>query len=282
MSNYLLAKRMLKNTISKILALISAVFALSFLAWILGTLIRRGIVGFNLKTFTEITPPPGSSGGLINAIVGSYMIVTIATFFAVIIGVFAVIFLCVYGRNSFLTPMTRFINDILLSAPSVILGLFVYTVYVVKVGHFSGWAGVMALTIIAVPIIIRTTDNVFNLVPNELREAAYALGAPQWKIVWKIILPIAKSGIITGVILSVARISGETAPLLFTALNNQFWSVDMNKPMASLPVVIFQYAMSPYNDWHELAWAGALFLTLFVFLLNISVRILFRQKIVLH
>lgn len=275
-------KRSLKNKVVITIATIAVMVALYFLGWILYTLVAKGFASFQLKTFVENTPPPGSSGGLLNAIVGSFMMVGIASIAGLIVGVFVVIYFSEFGKNNALTHVTRFINDVLLSAPSVILGLFIYQLYVIKVGHFSGWAGAIVLSIITIPIIIRTTDNVFALVPRELKEAGYALGAPQWKIILRIILPITKTGIITGTILAIARISGETAPLLFTALNNQFWNADMNKPMANLPVVIFQYAMSPYKDWQDLAWSGALILTLFVFCLNISVRILFRQKIVLH
>jgi phosphate transport system permease protein len=224
-----------------------------------------------------MTPPPGSSGGLLNAIVGSLMMSVVGVLIGTPIGILAGTYLAEFGQRGWLAPITRFINDLLLSAPSIVIGLFVYEVYVVHVKHFSGWAGALALSIIVIPIVIRTTENMLRLIPNTLREAAAALGSPQWKVVSFVTLRAARAGIITGVMLAIARISGETAPLLFTALNNQFWSADMNAPMANLPVVIFQFALSPYEDWKTLAWAGALLITLAVLLINILARSVFRQ-----
>jgi len=227
--------------------------------------------------FTQMTPPPGSDGGLLNAIAGSLLMVGVATLIATPTGVLAGIYLAEFGRRSWLAPLTRFVNDILLSAPSIILGLFIYAIYVANVRHFSGWAGCFALALIAIPVVVRATDNMLSLVPNSLREAAAALGAPKWKIVLLITLRAARAGVITGMLLAVARISGETAPLLFTALNNQFWSANIGQPLANVPVVIFQYAMSPYDEWHALAWAGALVLTAFVLGLNLVVRFFARK-----
>jgi phosphate transport system permease protein len=230
--------------------------------------------------FLQTTPPPGSAGGLANAIAGSVMIVGVATLIATPIGILAGIYLAEYGRSGLVARVTRFINDILLSAPSIVLGLFVYTVYVMKVGHFSGWAGSAALGLIAIPVVVRTTENMLQLVPASLREAAVALGAPMYKVILTVTLRAVRGGVMTGILLAVARMSGETAPLLFTALNNQFWSLDMNGPMANLPVVIFQFALSPYDDWKDLAWAGAFLITLTVLILNILARTLFRQSVV--
>jgi phosphate transport system permease protein len=227
--------------------------------------------------FTQTTPPPGSDGGLINAIFGSLMMVAVAVLIGTPIGILAGTYLAEYGQRGWLTPATRFINDVLLSAPSIVIGLFIYAIYVANVRHFSGWAGAFALSIIVIPVVVRTTDDMLKLVPNSLREAAVALGCPTWKMVTLVCYRAAKAGMITGVLLAIARISGETAPLLFTALNNQFWSSDMNKPMANLPVVIFQFAMSPYDDWHRLAWGGAALITLLVLGINIAARALFRK-----
>jgi len=253
-------------------------FGLFWLGWILWTLLEHGIPGLGMHLFTQTTPPPGSSGGLINAIFGSVMMVILATLIGTPIGILAGTYLAEFGQRGWLAPVTRFINDVLLSAPSIVIGLFVYEIYVVKVGHFSGWGGTLALSILVIPVVIRTTENMLRLIPNSLREAAAALGTPQWKIINFVTLRAARAGILTGVLLAVARISGETAPLLFTALNNQFWSTDMNQPMANLPVVIFQFAMSPYADWQSLAWAGALLITMSVLTLNIVARIMFRQN----
>jgi phosphate transport system permease protein len=225
-----------------------------------------------------MTRPPGAAGGLLNAIFGSVVIVGVATFVSTPIGILAGIYLAEFGKDGWLASVTRFINDILLSAPSIVIGLFVYTVYVAQVGHFSGWAGSAALALIAIPVVVRTTENMLHLVPSSLREAAIALGAPMWKVILMVTLKAVRGGVITGVLLAVARMSGETAPLLFTALNNQFWSVNMNQPMANLPVVIFQFAMSPFEDWKTLAWAGALLITLAVLAINILARTFFRQS----
>jgi phosphate transport system permease protein len=240
-------------------------------------LFQNGLAALSPVLFTQDTPPPGSAGGLKNAIFGSLVIVGSATLISTPIGILAGIYLAEFGKGSKLASITRFINDILLSAPSIVIGLFVYTVFVMQVNHFSGWAGSMALALIAIPVVVRTTENMLHLVPNSLREAAVALGAPMWKVILMVTLKAVRGGVITGILLAVARISGETAPLLFTALNNQFWSTDMNAPMANLPVVIFQFAMSPFEDWKTLAWAGALLITLAVLLLNILARTVFRQ-----
>ncbi|MFO1282853.1 MAG: phosphate ABC transporter permease PstA [Burkholderiales bacterium] len=252
-------------------------FGMAFLLWILFELVFRGVAALSPSLFVQTTPPPGSAGGLANAIVGSVLIVCVATLAATPVGVMAGVYLAEYGKGSRLADATRFINDILLSAPSIVVGLFVYTVYVARVGHFSGWAGAAALGLIAVPVVVRTTENMLRLVPGTLREAAVALGAPMWKVTLRVTLRAVRGGVITGVLLAVARVSGETAPLLFTALNNQFWSSNMNAPMANLPVVIFQFAMSPYEDWKALAWVAALLITLAVLVLNILARTLFRQ-----
>jgi phosphate transport system permease protein len=224
-----------------------------------------------------MTPPPGSKGGLLNAVMGSLLMATMGTLIGTPIGIFAGIYLAEYGNRGWLAPVTRFINDILLSAPSIVIGLFIYEIYVFQVGHFSAWAGSLALALIVIPVVVRTTENMLRLVPDSLREAAVALGTPQWKMILMVTLKAVRAGVITGILLAIARISGETAPLLFTALNNQFWTTNLNAPMSNLPVVIFQFAMSPYSDWQELAWAGALFITLTVLVLNIVARLFFRQ-----
>jgi phosphate transport system permease protein len=224
-----------------------------------------------------MTPPPGSKGGLLNAIMGSLLMATMGTLIGTPVGIFAGIYLAEYGNRGWLAPVTRFINDILLSAPSIVIGLFIYEIYVFQVGHFSAWAGSLALALIVIPVVVRTTENMLRLVPDSLREAAVALGTPQWKMILMVTLKAVRAGVITGILLAIARISGETAPLLFTALNNQFWTTNLNAPMSNLPVVIFQFAMSPYSDWQELAWAGALFITLTVLVLNIVARLFFRQ-----
>ena len=270
-------RRLWVNRINLAMSLAAMAVGMLFLLWILAVLFANGVSALSPKLFTQMTPPPGSAGGLMNAIYGSVLIVATATLISTPIGILAGIYLAEYGRNGVLAETTRFINDILLSAPSIILGLFIYTVYVVYVGHFSGWAGSMALALIAVPVVVRTTENMLRLVPHSLREAAVALGAPMWKVILMVTLKAVRGGVITGVLLAVARISGETAPLLFTALNNQFWSTDMNGPMANLPVVIFQFAMSPFDDWKALAWAAALLITLAVLVLNILARTVFRQ-----
>ncbi len=256
------------------LSLAATAFGLLFLVLVLGTLLSNGLGAIRPSLFTETTPPPGSAGGLLNAIFGSVAMTAIATAVGTPTGILAGTFLAEYARTSWFGEVVRFINDILLSAPSIIIGLFVYAVMVVPMGHFSGWAGAMALAVIMIPVVVRTTEDMMRLVPNSLREAAAALGAPKWRIVVTVTYRAAVQGMLTGVLLAVARISGETAPLLFTALNNQFWSADMNAPMANLPVVIFQFAMSPYADWTALAWGGALLITVTILVLNIGARYL--------
>lgn len=270
-------RRRLINKLNLAVSLLTVMVALFFLFWILFTLFSQGFAHISMDVFTKMTPPPGSSGGLLNAIAGSLYMVLMATLIGTPVGIMAGTYLAEFGRAGWLAPATRFINDILLSAPSIVIGLFVYEVVVFRVGHFSGWAGALALALIVVPVVVRTTENMLQLVPSSLREAAAALGAPQWKIVVMVAYRAAKAGMLTGILLAVARISGETAPLLFTALNNQFWSDNLNGPMASLAVIIFQFAMSPYEDWHRLAWAGALLITLFVLGLNILARALFKK-----
>lgn len=276
--NALYSRRLLVNRVALFLAMSAMVFGLAFLTWILVVLISKGISGLNLAVFTQMTPAPGSEGGLLNAIYGSFIMVGVATFVATPIGIMAGIYLAEFGKRGWVGPTTRFVNDILLSAPSIILGLFVYAVIVANAKHFSGWAGSVALALIAIPVVVRTTESMLNLVPSTLREAAAALGAPQWKVVLIVALRAVRGGVITGVMLAVARISGETAPLLFTALNNQFWSADMNAPMANLPVAIFQFALSLFENWVSLAWVGALLITFSVLLLNILARALFDQR----
>ena len=271
-------RRVWVNRINLAMSLATMALGMVFLLWILAILFGRGLDAISASLFTQMTPPPGASGGLANAIFGSVVIVATATMISTPIGILAGIWLAEYGGNGALAEVTRFVNDMLLSAPSIVLGLFVYTVYVVRVGHFSGWAGSMALALIAIPVVVRTTENMLRLVPSSLREAAVALGAPMWRVILMVTLKAVRGGVITGVLLAVARISGETAPLLFTALNNQFWSGDMNAPIANLPVVIFQFAMSPFADWQALAWAAALLITLTVLVLNILARTAFRQR----
>ncbi|WP_432721643.1 phosphate ABC transporter permease PstA [Jeongeupia wiesaeckerbachi] len=268
-------RRRLINKLSLMLSLAAMAFGLFWLLWILYTLFSNGLAGLVPSLFTQTTPAPGSAGGLANAIVGSLAMSASGVAIGTPIGILAGTYLAEFGDRGWLAPSTRFINDILLSAPSIVIGLFIYDVYVSTVGHFSGWAGALALSLLVIPVVVRTTENMLRLVPNSMREAAYALGAPQWKMVLQISLRAAQAGVVTGILLAVARIVGETAPLLFTALNNQFFS-GMNEPMANLPVVIFQYAMSPYEDWHTLAWAGALLIGLFVLSLNIIARVLVR------
>ena len=271
-------RRVWVNRFNLLMSLATMTFGMVFLLWILFTLFSKGLAAFGLALFTQMTPPPGSDGGLANAIFGSLMIVGSAILVATPIGIMAGIYLAEVGRDNWIAKITRFINDILLSAPSIVIGLFVYTLVVSNVKHYSGWAGAAALAIIAVPVVVRTTETMLLLVPNSMREAAVALGAPQWRVVLMVTLKSVQSGVVTGVLLALARISGETAPLLFTSLNNQFWSSDMNAPMANLPVAIFQFAMSPYEEWQRLAWAGALLITLTVLVLNVIARTLFRQK----
>jgi phosphate transport system permease protein len=271
-------KRLWINRFNLVMSLLTMAFGMTFLLWILSVLFLNGFAALSPTLFTQTTPPPGAAGGLANAIFGSVVIVGVATFISTPIGIMAGIYLAEFGKDGWLAQVTRFINDILLSAPSIVIGLFVYTVYVAKVGHFSGWAGSAALALIAIPVVVRTTENMLRLVSGSLREAAIALGAPMWKVILKVTLKAVRGGVITGVLLAVARMSGETAPLLFTALNNQFWSADMDQPMANLPVVIFQFAMSPFEDWKTLAWAGALLITLAVLVINILARTVFRQS----
>ncbi len=273
----LYTRRLLVNRFNLVMSLATMGFGMFFLLWILGVLFWQGFSALSPTLFTQMTPPPGSSGGLANAIFGSVLIVLVATFISTPIGILAGIYLAEFGKGGWIARATRFINDILLSAPSIVLGLFVYTIYVARVNHFSGWAGSVALALIAIPVVVRTTENMLNLVPGSLREAAVALGAPMWKVILMVTLKAVRGGVVTGILLAVARMSGETAPLLFTALNNQFWSTNMNAPMANLPVVIFQFALSPYDDWRTLAWAGALLITLTVLIINILARSVFRQ-----
>ena len=273
-------RRLRVNRFNLFMSLAAMTFGMTFLIWILVVLFAKGVGAISPSLFLATTPPPGSAGGLANAIVGSALIVGVATLVATPIGILAGIYLAEYGRNGWVARLTRFINDILLSAPSIVLGLFVYTVYVMNVGHFSGWAGSAALGLIAIPVVVRTTENMLQLVPASLREAAVALGAPMYKVILSVTLRAVRGGVITGILLAIARMSGETAPLLFTALNNQFGSLDMNAPMANLPVVIFQFALSPYDDWKDLAWGGAFLITLTVLVINILARTVFRQSTV--
>ncbi|GAC1357796.1 MAG: phosphate ABC transporter permease PstA [Variovorax sp.] len=272
------ASRNRVNKIALTLSLAAMVFGVFWLVWILWETLRLGLGGLALATFTEMTPPPNEAGGIANAIFGSFMMVALATFVGTPIGIMAGIYLAEYNPKSWLASVTRFVNDILLSAPSIVIGLFVYAVVVAYFKSFSGLAGALSLALIVIPVVIRTTENMLQLVPPGLREAAYALGTPKWKVILSITLRAARAGVVTGVLLAVARIAGETAPLLFTALNNQFWTADMSQPMASLPVTIFKFAMSPYENWQQLAWAGVFLITVAVLALNILARILTRGK----
>src|ERR1700693_3205158 len=269
----LYTRRRLSNWMVIGLSMLATAFGLLWLVMVLGTLLVNGISAITPSLFIQMTPPPGSSGGLLNAIAGSLVMTLIATLVGTPTGIFAGTFLAEYAHGSRLGEAVRFINDILLSAPSIIIGLFVYEAMVVHMGHFSAWAGAMALAIIMIPVVVRTTEDMLRLVPDSLREAAAALGAPKWKVIVTVAYRAAIQGMLTGVLLAVARISGETAPLLFTALNNQFWSANLNAPMANLPVVIFQFAMSPYADWQTLAWGGALLITAAILCLNITARV---------
>lgn len=276
----LFAKRKRANKIGLTLSMCAMILGMIFLFWILGVLLFKGFSAIDLNIFIHSTPAPGSEGGgLANAIVGSLLLVGTCTLISTPIGVLAGLYLSEYGDRSRVAAVTRFVTDIMLSAPSIVIGLFVYAFVVAQVRHFSGWAGTIALALIAIPVVVRTTENMLRLVPGSLREAAYALGTPKWKVAYKVTLRAAKSGVITGILLALARVSGETAPLLFTALNNQFFSTNMNAPMANLPVVIFQFAMSPYDNWVELAWGGALLITFTVLGLNILARVVFREKV---
>jgi phosphate transport system permease protein len=273
------AARKRVNRVALALSLAAMAFGVFWLVWILWETVRLGIGGLTWATLSQMTPAPNEPGGLLNAIWGSFLMVLLATFVGTPIGIMAGIYLAEYDVKGWLGSLTRFVNDILLSAPSIVIGLFVYAVVVARYKHFSGWAGVIALALIVVPVVIRTTENMLMLVPPALREAAYALGAPKWKVITRITLRAARAGVVTGILLAVARISGETAPLLFTALNNQFFTSSLAEPMASLPVTIFKFAMSPYENWQQLAWAGVFLITLAVLGLNILARVLTRNKI---
>ncbi|WP_116135605.1 phosphate ABC transporter permease PstA [Trinickia diaoshuihuensis] len=273
------SRRRVVNAIALTMSLAAMAFGLLWLVWILYTTLSLGVGGLSTSLFTQSTPPPNTDGGgLANAIVGTLMLVGVATVVGTPIGVLAGVYLAEYGRKGWLASVTRFINDILLSAPSIVVGLFVYAIVVEKMGHFSGWAGVVSLALLQIPIVIRTTENMLNLVPNALREAAFALGVPKWKMVLSITLKASMAGVVTGVLLAIARIAGETAPLLFTALSNQFFSLDMNQPMSNLPVTIYKFAMSPFPQWQSLAWAGVFLITLGVLGLNILARAMFGKK----
>ncbi|MGC1712785.1 MAG: phosphate ABC transporter permease PstA [Methyloceanibacter sp.] len=272
-------RRRFGDRVATALSIGAAVFGLTWLVLILLVLVVKGVGGLSLAVFTEMTPPPGSAGGLLNAIVGSLILTVLAVILGTPLGMFAGTYMAEYGRYSKLTMVVRFINDILLSAPSIVVGLFVYEIMVVQMGHFSGWAGAVALAIIVIPVVVRTTEDMLLLVPNTLREASSALGLPRWLVIRHVAYRAARAGIITGVLLAIARITGETAPLLFTALNNQFFSWNFNAPMASLPVVIFQFALSPYQEWQQLAWTGALLITVTVLGLSILARSLSSKKV---
>lgn len=272
-------RRKRNNLIALTLSMAAMSFGLVWLVWILFETVRLGVGGLAWSVFTEMTPPPlADTGGLANAVFGSVVMVGLATLLGTPIGILAGIYLAEYGQKSALGSVTRFINDILLSAPSIVIGLFVYAVVVSRLKSFSGLAGVLALALIVIPVVIRTTENMLSLIPNALREAAYALGTPKWKVIYSVTLRAARAGVVTGILLALARIAGETAPLLFTALSNQFWTSDLREPMASLPVTIFKFAMSPYENWQKLAWTGVLLITLGVLALNILARVLFRNK----
>jgi phosphate transport system permease protein len=271
-------RRRRRNHIAIGLSISATLFGLTWLVLILGVLLWKGFSGLNLAVFTEMTPPPGSSGGLLNPIVGSLVMTGIAVLIGTPLGILAGTYMAEYGRYEKLTMVVRFINDILLSAPSIVIGLFIYEVMVAQMGHFSGWAGSVALAVIVVPVVVRTTEDMLSLLPDTMREAAASIGLPRSLMIQKVAYRAARAGMVTGVLLAVARISGETAPLLFTALNNQFWSTNMNAPVSSLPVVIFQFALSPYEDWQRLAWTGALLITMAVLALSIIARVLSRQE----
>jgi phosphate transport system permease protein len=275
----LAAQRKLVNQVALTLSLLAMAFGLVWLTWILWTTLQLGVAGLSFDLFTKMTPPPGGEGGLANAIAGSAIMVSLATVIGTPIGIMSGVYLAEYGQHTWLGNSTRFINDILLSAPSIVIGLFVYAAYVAQVGNFSAYSGIVALALIVIPVVVRTTENMLILVPSSLREAAYALGAQRWKVITLVTLRASLAGIVTGILLAVARIAGETAPLLFTALSNQFWSLNLNQPMANLPVTIFKFAMSPFADWQQLAWAGVLLITLGVLALNIAARYLFKSEI---
>jgi phosphate transport system permease protein len=277
-SSPLYAKRRRKNLITMGLAFAATAFGLTWLVLVLAVLLWNGFGGLSLAVFTEMTPPPGSAGGLLNPIVGSLVMTSLAVAVGTPLGILAGTYMAEYGRYDKLSSVVRFINDILLSAPSIVIGLFIYEIMVAQMGHFSGWAGAMSLAVIVVPVVVRTTEDMLILVPDTLREAAASIGLPRSLMIRRVAYRAARAGMITGVLLAIARISGETAPLLFTALNNQFWSLDMNAPVSSLPVVIFQFALSPYKDWQDLAWTGALIITLAVLALSIIARFLGAQS----
>jgi len=273
-------RRRVRNGIALTLSLVATAFGLFWLVWILWTALFNGISAINGALFTQMTPPPGSDGGLLNAFYGSLVMSALAILIGAPIGIAAGTYLAEYARTRVIGQTIRFVNDILLSAPSIVLGLFVYTIVVATMGHFSGFAGALALALIVIPVVVRTTDEMLQLVPSAMREAALSLGVPQWKMTLQVLYRAALPGILTGILLALARISGETAPLLFTALNNQYWSTDLSQPLASVPVVIFQYAMSPYDSWHALAWAGAFIVTLFVLVLSLVSRaVILRKKL---
>ena len=272
-------RRRVANAVALTLGTAATALGLVFLAWILLTTLINGIAALGPRLFTEMTPPPGSEGGLLNAIFGSGLIIAIAVLLGTPIGILAGTHLAEYGGKRRIAETIRFVNDILLSAPSIVMGLFVYQILVRPVGHFSALSGSVALALILLPVVVRTTDETIRLVPISLREAALALGAPQWRVIVQILYPAARTGMITGVLLGVARISGETAPLLFTALNNQYWSVNPTQPMANIPVVIFQFALSPYEAWHQLAWAGAFLMTVFVLVVSVGARFVLRSRV---
>ena len=274
----LYTRRRLVNGFNLTISVLTMLFGLFWLAWLLWTLLANGLQWISLDVFTKITPPPGSAGGLVNAIIGTLIMTGVGVLVGTPVGILAGTYLSEFGRASRLASVVRFVSDILLSAPSIIIGVFIYEIVVIRMGHFSGLAGGLALGLIVIPVVLRTTEDMLRLVPDTLREAAAALGAPRWKVITLVVYRAARSGILTGILLSIARISGETAPLLFTALNNQFWSTDLNMPMANLPVVIFQFAMSPYEDWQHLAWAGALLITFTILVINIIARIFLRVR----
>ena len=282
MSASLYGSRRAKNLVAQALAILATIFGLFWLAWILWTTFSKGLGSLNLALFTQMTPPPGETGGMLNAFFGSVVMSLLGIAFGAPIGVLAGTYLAEYSRKSWIGETVRFVNDILLSAPSIVLGLFVYTLVVAQMGHFSALAGAIALGFIVLPVVVRTTDEMLRLVPSQMREAALSLGVPQWKVVVQVLYRASLPGIVTGILLALARISGETAPLLFTALNNQYWTTDLNAPMANVPVVIFQYAMSPYDSWHTLAWAGAFILTLFVLAVSLAARALVSRNKIAH
>ena len=282
MGTSLYGARRARNLVAQALAILATIFGLFWLAWILWTTFSKGLGSLNLALFTQMTPPPGETGGMLNAFFGSIVMSLLGIILGAPIGVLAGTYLAEYSQKSWIGETVRFVNDILLSAPSIVLGLFVYTLVVAQMGHFSALAGAIALGFIVLPVVVRTTDEMLRLVPSQMREAALSLGVPQWKVVVQVLYRASLPGIVTGILLALARISGETAPLLFTALNNQNWTTDLNAPMANVPVVIFQYAMSPYDSWHTLAWAGAFILTLFVLVVSLAARALVSRNKIAH